>query len=687
MLITQIAAQNILSFETLDLVPLDSHLNVIVGPNGSGKSNLIRVLKFLQDAVGWPSDAPSWAQDLILLRKLGGPNSFSVSLGIELSEEWERSLLWHFLRAALLSDESIPADQRKHFHDWARKKAFQEPPSFLYKGILKVALPDTARPDPEVTYECGNGGARLRWSLRDGIGPLGGDAWHGSPSAAFQRAIEAGSPPDGLIALLARGDHISLELQPDKLRDAPELLEGLAALTGEELDVNGNRFYTGSWVFHHLLQARLFITDNIRIPPQLSWSASDLESPPDSLSLANGSQIPLYLFRLSTGAFEQRKRYLSICQRFHDLTGLSLDITFARHRTGTKGTRRAISPAFGQPGGVAQEQVIDELEFDLVPLVSHPDGEVPIHLAGAGAWETLVLSASLARPGVVLALDEPALNLHPTAQRRLLKMLRQQETQVFLTTHSPYLVPSDEKADLTRVIRFELSRGATRSRRLPADVSHDHQRPKWVRWLSELTEVRSFLFARGVILVEGATEQGALSAWFAKSSKTQKRGAPEDLNISVFSVGGDQKFQTFISLLTAFDIPWAVVCDGKVFRDRQEKGDPKVSIFRQVRGAGIQLEEVAFKGANEFGDAKSIGAAYGVFTVAQDFPEEFEDYLKRRLPTEFAAAAKEWPKSKVLAGRMAAQQTDCPKEVGDLYAQILDWFNLPLGPAQGSGED
>jgi len=305
---------------------------------------------------------------------------------------------------------------------------------------------------------------------------------------------------------------------------------------------------------------------------------------------------------------------------------------------------------------------------------------VPIELAGAGAWEAAILSVFLEMPSGVLVLDEPALNLHPIRQRRLLEMLSSQDRQVLLVTHSPYMVPVDEAADLGRIVRFVLEAGTTRVCRAQRGPSAGREEAKWIRWLSELADVRSLLFARGVVLVEGGTEQGALSSWFAKSPEARRLGTPEDLNISIFSVGGDQKFQTFISLLSAFEIPWVVVCDGKVYRDREEKGERRISIFQQLLGAGIQLEDVSLEGANEFGHARSIGATHGVFTLAEDLPEEFEDYVRNRLPQQFAAAAEEWPKSKVLAGRMVAQQTDCPKEVAELYARILERFNLAIGP-------
>lgn len=673
MRITRIAAQNFLSFENLSVADLDPQLNVVVGPNGSGKSNLVRLLSVIQDTAGWPSHANLAPEDLLPLRRLSTTNGFSLALDLELTEDRERNLVVEFLRGAFMSsEESFPTELKQ----WA-EKAFQAAPSFLFAGTLVVALPDTSSRGLDVTYECETEGIRLRWSVGEGLGRPSTNSPKQRPVDAFFRARQAGSVPEGLSALFSRSDPITLELRPDRLRDSPEILQSLGNLVGEPLDLSGSRFYTVAWVFHHLFRQGLHLTDNIRVPPRLTWSAKDLTRSPLSLNLRDGSELPLYLFRLSMGDAQQRETYADICGRFKDLTDWPLEITLKPRMPRARQTYAAARPTGlpEQSGDFPQEQ--EQLEIELVPVVKSTKGDVPIEFAGAGAWEAAVLSAFLAAPSGVLVLDEPALNLHPVRQRRLLRMLRSWDGQVVSVTHSPYMVPSDDVADLRRIIRLDLQQGTSRVFRATAGATAGREQQNLLRWLSELTEVRSFLFARGVVLVEGGTEQGALSTWFAKSLEARKRGAPEDLNLLLFSVGGDQNFRPFIALLAAFGIPWAVVCDGKVFRDRQEKGESKTSVFRQLAEVGVQLEQTASKPMDNFEEAKSIGATCGVFTLAQDFSEELEDYLKSNLAAEHEAATKEWPKSKVLAGRMVAQQTDCPAEVDVLYARILDWLNLP----------
>jgi predicted ATP-dependent endonuclease of OLD family len=142
--------------------------------------------------------------------------------------------------------------------------------------------------------------------------------------------------------------------------------------------------------------------------------------------------------------------------------------------------------------------------------------------------------------------------------------MRRAPGQFILTTHSPFLVSTGEHGDLTSIVRFDMAHAVTRPRRLVTGGERDTARIR--KALGESADARALLFARGVVLVEGGTELGALPEWFRKSVTAARLGTPDALNVVIFSVDGDSTFGTFTGFLQAFGVPWAIVCDGSVYR-------------------------------------------------------------------------------------------------------------------------
>src|SRR5260370_23218021 len=277
--------------------------------------------------------------------------------------------------------------------------------------------------------------------------------------------------------------------------------------------------------------------------------------------------------------------------------------------------------------------------------------------------------------GLVAVLDEPARNLHPTLQRRLITEMRRAAGQFILTTHSPYLVSIQEHNDLAGIVRFDVMNGATHARRLATGTEQDNARLR--KALGESADARALLFARGVVLVEGGTEHGALPEWFSKSATASRLGTPEALNVVIFSGDGDQNFVTFVTFLRAVGIPWAIVCDGSVFRF----GASPRQIFAQVLGGGVNdlnLRHAVDRAATEtsagFEELRDVGEGSGIFTLARGWntsTESFEAYVEPVAPGLVADAAKVVGRSKPRQGRHVAFATDCPPDINVLYDKLL----------------
>src|SRR5260370_42148603 len=142
------------------------------------------------------------------------------------------------------------------------------------------------------------------------------------------------------------------------------------------------------------------------------------------------------------------------------------------------------------------------------PVVADSRGERPVAFSGAGVQEALLLSVLLAgQEGRVLLLDEPAVNLEATAQRRLLRRVRG-PGQCLVITHHADLVPVEEPADLSRIVRIAPS--ASGARVLRPDLGNLSAREPQRRLpLLDPAPVRGLLFAPAVIFSEGRAEAHA----------------------------------------------------------------------------------------------------------------------------------------------------------------------------------
>jgi hypothetical protein len=220
-----------------------------------------------------------------------------------------------------------------------------------------------------------------------------------------------------------------------------------------------------------------------------------------------------------------------------------------------------------------------------------------------------------------------------------------------------------------------MTQGATRQRRLI--TNEEPQSARLRKALGESADARALLFARGVVLVEGGTELGALPEWFSKSPTAERLGTPDTLNVMIFSVDGDPSFGTFTAFLHAFGVPWAIVCDGSVY----QFGTRKRQIFEQVLSAGVDdshlrnaVDQATAGEPESFAELRDLGENSGIFTLADGWDssvESFEVYVNTVAPGKLTDAAKAVGKSKPRQGRHVAFATECPAAVDALYGKLL----------------
>ena len=178
--------------------------------------------------------------------------------------------------------------------------------------------------------------------------------------------------------------------------------------------------------------------------------------------------------------------------------------------------------------------------------------------------------------GIVLAIEEPEVHLHPLAQQWLAKKISQMANdglQIVLTTHSPVFV---DLLNLEGIVLVRKADGATNVKQLSADdltkhcikYGSDQSRTNANSiqpfYASNATqEILNGLFAKKVILVEGQTESLALPVYLTRVGlDVAKEG------IAVVPVMGKGNLAKWWRFFTAYGVPTFLTFDNDAEEDR-----------------------------------------------------------------------------------------------------------------------
>jgi len=577
MILHGIKAYNFMSLRDCTIDELDDHLNFLVGPNGCGKTTVFRALKVIRDIFQFGKTIPF---NQLCTRGVI-PQEIDLTIDVEFNMSWEKELITTFICASLSRPYDLPnalssklpqpmdpinAEGSVAFSNWLLHLFRPETLPFLFRGKLHLSYRSQSYENLRLNYTFDHESLPITFTIRPidsilvrGIVPeniSGGylplnvlvDFFQGTNSLQdlvnllTRQSFPAANSIDPVACLLYLGEK-KVTLGIDSMNSQQAFLPAqrrFAELSGNlNLASLSNRFFTFGYVLQTLLKQAFVFTNNLRIPVTGIATYSKEEVTKPEIDLDNEQQIPLLLYHLKNGDFSEGTRFQRIQKSFTELVGEDLGFDI-----------------------YAKFENAQQSELSIEIQVTDPDGEIPLAYHGAGIWEALMLSTILDESeGRVILLDEPASNLHPGMQHKLVKALNDVPGQVIVVTHSAHMLPTIAE-DFYKVRRMQKTRNGTLVKGL--ESSGPLKSGKIEKELNKSSDLAGLLFADGVILVEGETEIGALDEWFTKSAISQGK-AFSDLNLVVYWVGGKSNLPFHMHFLSEFSVPWVVICDGDVW--------------------------------------------------------------------------------------------------------------------------
>ena len=262
-------------------------------------------------------------------------------------------------------------------------------------------------------------------------------------------------------------------------------------------------------------------------------------------------------------------------------------------------------------------------------------------MVGAGLQSAIVIAIfrtyeEIKKEGAIFAIEEPEVYLHPQKQRYFSNILSRlgAQNQVFITTHSPTFVRLYEPENVC-IIRRNNTNGTTAKLCKRDDIiSSEKQALKLENYFDN--QRNEMFFAKGVVLVEGATEKFAFPyAGRLLAIDIDRYG------ISVIECGGKGNLITFAKVASAFEIPYVVVADDDI-KDVSTITDPEKRKKLEKENDNHTKKNKALKEfvptAQLFWMVPNIEAVMGINENTDNKIKQALDYLKYKKDKDEIAA-------------------------------------------------
>jgi len=285
-----------------------------------------------------------------------------------------------------------------------------------------------------------------------------------------------------------------------------------------------------------------------------------------------------------------------------------------------------ISPLIESVEPVVENKRVVDLEFK-----TGLGENIPLSTIGGGNNELLLLlHEMIVSGGLIMAIEEPEIHLHPQAERKLYRFMEEfsQTTQMFVVTHSPVFV---EPGNLRGLFRVAKDNSGTMMYAMDEKDYIDRDRLE-----QELnTENCEMFFADRVLLVEGISDKIFMEGLIDRYCKSTEE-------IKVVSSFSKDNFDVYVDLLRIFKIPFLVMTDLDALKGRFQTKIiwRELKKHRKIKGRDERIAflkthgiHVLSKGALEScypreyrrGISKPLDALYAIHNLTD------EDYYSSRM--------------------------------------------------------
>lgn len=612
-----ISLKNFMSFGESSTIEFGDKLNVIVGPNDSGKTSIFRAIGFVSDIFGNKSGGSDFQSFAAPYYHNGVSSSpIEISVDVEFDDDEKRALTDFLLCSSLL----IASQHDEHIRKVEKelvlrhgKQAFRG----LFNDTTITVRVQRRQMYPVTSYLRikGAGGKELyihslgtistsaskptsynQKSLVDmllaGAG-LDISTFKQRPAEEISRAIETYSPAnifDTMFDILSgvednRAIRV-VDIQGINFSDIENKIEHFFKIDsldeGHDL-VNFMKergFMAEGANLFELIQTiydySIVRTSNSRCAPGQAILGKKAERTNDSHEFTT-DDLPEVLFNLKNSINpEERDAYKRISEEFLRITSSNFEVLLQEKVTETETQEFTLfnpsayantMPTFSDVRGIGVKPKRTSNVYHEIIICFVKNGLViPVHMAAAGMLETLYLLTVVIAPiKKTILLDEPALNLHPNMQRKMLDTLisysiRKNGNQVVLITHSPSMLEVDNIDTIHRLSPGKNGSTQIKNVREVMNTLGGSDKKQLTQWLRSV-EIRSLLFSRGIILVEGPSDKVVIETVDRYLSEKGKGANIQDREIAVISVGGKKSMRIFLALAKELKMNYLMVVD------------------------------------------------------------------------------------------------------------------------------